>query len=305
MIQNSNKHMSRFSLLSFETVSNETDDLISTIGYQEVAPQQDYPVKVIPKRYGFSMDKGRRLGEFQLVYITGGTGMFTDSDGSRVITPGTLILLRPGYWHTYRPNKDIGWTEYYIGFNGPTFRADVDRFFKDRKGPIELGLSATLVDLFEQALFYAERQCDQTMPMLQAIVIHMLSLINYNLATKNRNDDKVVLAINSVKQHMANHLSEQIDIKTLASEMGMSYTWLRRMFRKNTGMAPAQYLQQLRIHSSMYFLRNSSLPVKNIALDCGFSTSEYFCTVFQEAVGMSPGAYRNAHAEKQSAKETD
>ena len=305
MIQNSNKHLSRFSLLSFETVSNETDDLISTIGYQEVAPQQDYPVKVIPKRYGFSMDKGRRLGEFQLVYITGGTGMFSDSDGSRVITPGTLILLRPGYWHTYRPNKDIGWTEYYIGFNGPTFRADVDRFFKDRKGPIELGLSATLVDLFEQALFYAERQCDQTMPMLQAIVIHMLSLINYNLATKNRNDDKVVLAINSVKQHMANHLSEQIDIKTLASEMGMSYTWLRRMFRKNTGMAPAQYLQQLRIHSSMYFLRNSSLPVKNIALDCGFSTSEYFCTVFQEAVGMSPGAYRNAHAEKQSAKEAD
>ncbi len=305
MIQNSNKHMSRFSLLSFETVSNETEDLISTIGYQEVAPQQDYPVKVIPKRYGFSMDKGRRLGEFQLVYITGGTGMFTDSDGSRVITPGNLILLRPGYWHSYRPNKDIGWTEYYIGFNGPTFRADVDRFFKDRKGPIELGLSATLVDLFEQALFYAERQCDQTMPMLQAIVIHMLSLINYNLATKNRNDDKVVLAINSVKQHMANHLSEQIDIQAIASEMGMSYTWLRRMFRKNTGMAPAQYLQQLRIHSSMYFLRNSSLPVKNIALDCGFSTSEYFCTVFQEAVGMSPGAYRNAHAEKQSPKDPE
>lgn len=305
MIQNSNKHMSRFSLLSFETVSNETEDLISTIGYQEVAPQQDYPVKVIPKRYGFSMDKGRRLGEFQLVYITGGTGMFTDSDGSRVITPGNLILLRPGYWHSYRPNKDIGWTEYYIGFNGPTFRADVDRFFKDRKGPIELGLSATLVDLFEQALFYAERQCDQTMPMLQAIVIHMLSLINYNLATKNRNDDKVVLAINSVKQHMANHLSEQIDIQAIASEMGMSYTWLRRMFRKNTGMAPAQYLQQLRIHSSMYFLRNSSLPVKNIALDCGFSTSEYFCTVFQQAVGMSPGAYRNAHAEKQAPKATE
>ncbi len=300
MIQNSNKHLSRFSLLSFETVSNETEDLISTIGYQEVAPQQDYPVKVIPKRYGFSMDKGRRLAEFQLVYITGGTGMFIDSDGSRVITPGTLILLRPGYWHSYHPNKDIGWTEYYIGFNGPTFRNDVDRFFKDRKGPIELGLSATLVDLFEQALFYAERQCDQTMPMLQAIVIHMLSLINYNLATKNRNDDKIALAINSVKQYMANHLSEQIDIKTLASEMGMSYTWLRRMFRKNTGMAPAQYLQQLRVHSSMYFLRNSSLPVKNIALDCGFSTSEYFCTVFQEAVGMSPSAYRNAYADNPS-----
>ena len=301
MIQNTNRHTSRFSLLSFETVSNENEDLISTIGYQEVAPQQDYPVRVIPQRYGFNMDRGRRLAEYQIVYITGGTGVFEDSDGSKVITPGTLILLRPGYWHSYHPNRDIGWTEYYIGFNGPTFRSDVERFFGGRMGPVELGLSATLVDLFEQALFYAERQCSQTMPMLQAIVIHMLSLINYNLATKNRNDDRVVTAINAVKQHMANHLSEQIDIQALAAGMGMSYTWLRRMFKKNTGMAPAQYLQQLRIHSSMYFLRNTTLPVKNVALDCGFSTPEYFSAAFQESVGMSPGAYRAAHTEKDHA----
>ena len=31
------------------------------------------------------------------------------------------------------------------------------------------------------------------------------------------------------------------------------------------------------------------------ALDCGFKTSEYYCTVFQESIGMSPGAYRNTH----------
>ena len=54
---------------------------------------------------------------------------------------------------------------------------------------------------------------------------------------------------------MANHLSEQIDIQELAKELGMSYTWLRRNFRKNTGVPPAQYLQQLRIHSSILHSR--------------------------------------------------
>lgn len=292
MIQYENRHTSRFFMLSLETIANDADNLISTIGYQEAAPRQDYPVRVIPKRYSFNMDTGRRLAEFQLVYITAGTGIFNDHSGSRVITPGTLFLLRPGYWHSYRPNRDTGWTEYYIGFNGPTFREAVDKFFPDMRGPIEVGFSATLVDLFEQALFYAERQCEQTMTILESIVMHMLALINYNLSTRNKADDKMVQAINSVKQYMANHLSEQIDIQELAKELGMSYTWLRRTFRKNTGMPPAQYLQQLRIHSSMYFLRNTALPIKNIALDCGFKTSEYYCTVFQESIGMSPGAYR-------------
>lgn len=295
MIQAENRHTSRFFLLSLETIANGNENLISTIGHQVVMPQQEYPARVIPKRYSFDMDRGRRLAEFQLVYITAGTGVFTDSGGSRLVTPGTLFLLRPEYRHSYHPNRDIGWTEYYIGFNGPLFREEIDRFFKDRKGPVELGLSATLVDLFEQALFYAERQCDQTMPLLQSIVAHMLALINYNLSTKGRSDDKMVQAINTVKQHMANHLSEQIDMQALAKEMGISYTWLRRTFREKTGMPPAQYLQQLRIHSSMYFLRNTALPVKNIAIDCGFRTSEYFCTVFQEIMGMSPGSYRNLH----------
>lgn len=293
MIQNNAKLSSRFSLLSFETTSNETENLISSVVYQDVAPRQEYPVRVIPKRYSFK--EGRQLAEFQIVYITSGTGVFEDKDSSRIITPGTLFLLRPGYWHTYHPNKDTGWTEYYIGFNGPTFRSEINRFFSDRKGPVEFGLSATLVALFEQALFYSERQSSQTMSILQAIVIHMISLINYNLATKKRNDDKLDAAISYVKQYMANHLSEPNEVQALAEEQGMSYTWLRRMFRKNTGIAPAQYLQQLRIHMSMYLLRNTNAPIKNIAADSGFKTPEYFCAVFQEATGMTPKEYRSAN----------
>ena len=49
-------------MLSLETIANDADNLISTIGYQEAAPRQDYPVRVIPKRYSFDMDAGRRLG---------------------------------------------------------------------------------------------------------------------------------------------------------------------------------------------------------------------------------------------------
>lgn len=93
MIQNNAKLSSRFSLLSFETTSNETENLISSVVYQDVAPRQEYPVRVIPKRYSFK--EGRQLAEFQIVYITSGTGVFEDKDSSRIINPGTLFSLRP------------------------------------------------------------------------------------------------------------------------------------------------------------------------------------------------------------------
>jgi AraC-like DNA-binding protein len=67
------------------------------------------------------------------------------------------------------------------------------------------------------------------------------------------------------------------------------------MFKERTGLAPGQYLQKIRITSAMYLLRNTEMPVKNIAFECGFKTSEYFCTVFLDATGMSPGKYREAN----------
>lgn len=325
MIRNDSKHSNRFFLLTFETTTNESDNLISTVGYQDITPQREYPTDLIPKRYGFDLGdlsgkkstysnslelyrgekngvstspKGRRLAEYQLVYITGGLGMFQDEEGSHLVVPGTMILLRPGYRHSYQPNKDIGWTEYFIGFNGPEFKEAIETFFGDEKGPIELGLSATIVDLYEQALFYAERQNSQTMPLMKSIVLHIIALMNYNLCNKNKENDKVTEAVNKVKHYMTAHIAEQIDVEKLAESMGMSYTWLRRMFKKNTGLAPAQYLQRQRIHSSMYYLRNSTLPVKNIAFECGFKTAEYFCSVFLAFSGMSPGAYRQMYAEQ-------
>lgn len=301
MIRNDSKHNNRFFLLSFETTTNENDNLISTVGYQNITPQREYPTELIPKRYGFDLEsvKGRRLAEYQLVYITGGLGMFHDEAGSHLVVPGTMILLRPGYRHSYQPNKDIGWTEYFIGFNGPEFKEAIEKFFGDVKGPIELGLSATIVDLYEQALFYAERQNSQTMPLMKSIVLHIIALMNYNLCNKNKENDKVTEAVNKVKHYMTAHIAEQIDVEKLAEDMGMSYTWLRRMFKKNTGLAPAQYLQKQRIHSSMYYLRNSSLPIKNIAFECGFKTPEYFCSVFLSFSGMSPGAYRQLYTNQQ------
>ncbi|MFQ7041188.1 MAG: helix-turn-helix transcriptional regulator, partial [Barnesiella sp.] len=52
------------------------------------------------------------------------------------------------------------------------------------------------------------------------------------------------------------------------------------------------YIQELRIMHSKELLANTMMNIKEIALDCGFETSQYFCTVFRKKIGSTPAEYR-------------
>ena len=102
-----------------------SDDLIkwglyvTGAGEGEVAPGVQYPPQDHPPLYSFKYRQGRVLPEYQIVYITEGSGTFESKPTGKVaVTPGTIFLLFPDVWHTYRPNPKTGWTEHWVSLNG-------------------------------------------------------------------------------------------------------------------------------------------------------------------------------------------
>ena len=96
--------------------------------------------------------KGRILREYQLLYITKGKGTFA-SDGTpeRNIGKGNLIVLFPGQWHTYSPDVQTGWNEYYIGFEGSFIDQFVRNGFLSKEDQVlAIGLNEELVTLFHK-----------------------------------------------------------------------------------------------------------------------------------------------------------
>ena len=103
---------------------NEKDKLfgltVNTVGFQPIRAHTDYPSPNHPKSHFFNPMNGRVLSEYQILYISKGEGVFqSDQTKKTKISKGQAIILFPGQWHSYCPDQNSGWNEYYIGFQGP------------------------------------------------------------------------------------------------------------------------------------------------------------------------------------------
>ena len=85
-----------------------------------------------------------------------------------------------------------------------------------------------------------------------------------------------------------------LSLQALANESGYSRVHFVRMFRAATGYSPHNYLLNLRLERARELLKNPSLSLIGIALDCGFSSHSHMSRLFHKSVGVTPSAYRRS-----------
>ncbi|MCB2251315.1 AraC family transcriptional regulator [Pseudomonas chlororaphis] len=95
-------------------------------------------------------------------------------------------------------------------------------------------------------------------------------------------------------EYIDSRLGEPITLGQLAARCTLSEYHFARMFRESFGLPPHQYLLARRLSHARDLLRNSRLPLGDIALACGFSSASHFTNRFRQAVGGTPGDYRQA-----------
>lgn len=87
-------------------------------------------------------------------------------------------------------------------------------------------------------------------------------------------------------------LNSSLDLETLAAETGYSRSHFLRMFRAAAGTTPHHYVLQLRLQRAQELMRLGSMPLIDIAAQCGFSSHAHMSKIFRQFLGVSPTAYR-------------
>jgi len=91
---------------------------------------------------------------------------------------------------------------------------------------------------------------------------------------------------------IADHLTLDLNIATLAAQAGMSERSFVRHYRAETGQTPARAVELIRVETARRQLSDSTAPIKRIAVQCGFGCEETLRRSFLRAVSITPQAYR-------------
>ncbi len=289
---NSNINFKKYLIISEQDI--KWGFYINDTGHTIYPKDSEYPSKGHPGTHMFSWKNGRILDEYHLVLISKGEGVFeSKSAGERKIQAGDAFLLFPGEWHRYKPQKSTGWTEHWVGFSGTL--ADellTDHFFK-RENPIANNFNNQLVSkLFQTLLQLIDEEPFGFQRTGTGICIQLTAeFCNTQNGAKLKNKSPISRA----KHVMNERIDEEIDFKTLAKNLGISYSKFRSDFKKQTGTSPLQYYLLLKIEKAKELLLRTNKTQKEIAYLLGFDSDSYFNRLFKEKMGLTPREFREKH----------
>lgn len=98
--------------------------------------------------------------------------------------------------------------------------------------------------------------------------------------------------LNVVLEQIRMHLSEKIYLPKMASQVGLSMASLYRLFKRELGISPLEYIVLERIKLAKKLLKDRRIYVKNVSFEVGFDDCNYFIRAFKHHEGITPKQYQ-------------
>jgi AraC-like DNA-binding protein len=98
---------------------------------------------------------------------------------------------------------------------------------------------------------------------------------------------------NRICEYIDSHLQENIALEALAEVAQLSVHHFARAFRESLGTPPHKYIVKRRVQHAQQLLRNTDLPLSEIAIVAGFTDQSHLARHFRAITGISPGLARH------------
>ena len=226
---------------------------------------------------------------FLIVYMKKGQCIVTTNNQTYTARENQIILLDCYKPHGYYTNT--GWESEWIHFDGIAARAYF-QMITEASGPI-----ITLRDSyrFEKYLHKIYQLFRENASIKEALVSQYITNILTELLGSRDNPSghsEPSDIIEETTAYMNEHLTEPLTLDDLAARASLSPYYFTRLFKKETGFTPHEYLIAMRINSAKFLLKTTSASIKEICFLTGFASESSFCTTFKKWVNATPSSYR-------------
>ena len=262
-------------------------------GSTRIEKNSQYPPSAHPSHHNFNWQDGRVLQEYQLIYITRGGGLFESETCRQEVTEGSLILLQPGERHRYRPHAHSGWDETWVGFRGNMIDDIVrDNCYGRGHAVFNVGFNDTVVSLFNDIRRFSMASKPGYQPVISGAVIYLLGLISAGTPVTVSSGSSKESMVQQARAIFRDRVCDKISPEQVAEELQVSYSLFRKAFKQQTGVAPGQYLLDLKLQLARQLLADPAILIKEIAYRLNMESPLYFGKLFKEKLGVTPMEYR-------------
>ena len=138
------------------------------------------------------------------------------------------------------------------------------------------------------------------------LLMHMLNLFRQGSFHFNESLTDSVRTAELFIKDLNNSFDQPWTLESMANHCGLGITRFVHYFRQLTNSTPMQYLNHLRVEAAAaQLLGHPKQNISQIGYECGFSSSQYFATVFRKQFGCSPATYRQTGIANRQAKKNN
>ncbi|MCE0498059.1 MAG: helix-turn-helix domain-containing protein [Methylacidiphilales bacterium] len=246
--------------------------------------------RIASPRYRWDCTRRGDIPFVILQWTLAGEGRFENGTGIHPVPRDhafVAVVPEPSTYY-YPPESREPWVFGWLSFYGD-LACELFRKFQSEFGPVIVlpGRSAAAASL--RRLLAAAASLDRAQVSLRAYAF-LLDWWQEASQPVGATGDR----LDRATRFCRGHFREQLSVKQIADEAGMSREHFSRVFVRRTGETPAAFLQNLRLTEAAGLLRDTRLPLGEIALRSGFYSARHLMRAFQRVYGKPPSRLRTS-----------
>lgn len=249
-----------------------------------------------PSNYRFESHAHR---EYEINYVNTGCCIMGVEEEYVPLRQGECIVIAPGQSHCFMVDmqKTCKITQLEAVIRFPK-EAVGKLLFPAMESPYcKLHDCEKLLPLLERISYFhrAEELSQADQVQLDFSLLELFALLSEQFEGQLRDrleSEKDSGKVEEIIRYIHENLDQELNMEALAVSYGVSSRYVRRYFQEQMGMGSSEYITMLRIGRAKQLLWRPEYSVTDVALMCGFSSSQYFCRVFRRQTKTTPAQYR-------------
>ncbi len=222
---------------------------------------------------------------WEIIYNLSGSGEYIINDRTLHYNAGTVLICPP---YTYHEKKgDLhGFQDLYINFSG--------QYFFSEKEITVINDDGNLKELFLM-IYRVFSARDNGYERISEKILDLILTIILNKENTDCNSKSTVLLKNLIIDNLSNAEFKCIDA---INEIPYNNDYIRRCFKRDTGMTPTEYLCKIRLNHAMNLLKQDMTPmmtISEISMYSGFYDVRYFARKFRKEFGITATDARSSN----------